>query len=214
MNSTDLEKPASEIFHGKPTKGKKKLHFPHSINTYHARLWYLTPQNFGKLQRHLRVQHNLRLMLSWDPHFSRGRQKKTTDTQPRHQSVAIVWWLFGAIRRAKPLTIRTPSRTLPQCLYRVAHLVWDLGWQRFGWSTMLPAAQPILPNSQLPKQNHADSGMTKMEVNPDPGPRPRPPGSPCIPVLLFWGNSHCTPPEIPTRTRLPFLGLRPWVVPH
>ena len=41
-----------------------------------------------------------------------------------------------------------------------------LGWLLFGFSTFLPAAKPLLPNSYQPRQNWADSGILKIQVNP------------------------------------------------
>ena len=50
---------------------------------------------------------------------------------------------------------------------RVIHLLVDLGWIYFDLGVPLscPAAQPLLPNFHLPKQNLADGGTTKIKVN-------------------------------------------------
>ena len=46
----------------------------------------------------------------------------------------------------------------------------DLGWVDFdlGVPPSCPSAQPLLPNSHQPKQNWADSGTLKIQVNPNP----------------------------------------------
>ena len=47
-------------------------------------------------------------------------------------------------------------------LYRVGLVVVDLGWVEIDLNVppCCPAAQPIQPNSHLPKHNRAGSGMT------------------------------------------------------
>ena len=63
-------------------------------------------------------------------------------------------------------------------LYRVTLVVSDLGWVDFDFyvpSSCL-AALPVLPNSQLPKQNWASMGY---QNSSQPNPGPRPPVSPC-----------------------------------
>ena len=53
-------------------------------------------------------------------------------------------------------------------MYRVIHLLVDLGWVDFdlGVPPYCPAAQLLLPNSHQPKQNWSDGGTTKIKVNP------------------------------------------------
>ena len=53
-------------------------------------------------------------------------------------------------------------------LYRVSHLLVDLGWVDLDFSVppSCIAAQPLLPNSHQPRQNRADSGTLKIQVNP------------------------------------------------
>ena len=55
-----------------------------------------------------------------------------------------------------------------QQVYRVPHLLVDLGWVDFdlGVPPSCPLAQPLLPNSNQPRQNWADSGTLKIQVNP------------------------------------------------
>ena len=50
----------------------------------------------------------------------------------------------------------------------MGHLLRDLGWVDFDLDAApsCPAAQPILPNSNLSKQNQLDSGTAKIKVNP------------------------------------------------
>ena len=50
----------------------------------------------------------------------------------------------------------------------VIHLPQDLGWVDFhlGVPPSCQAAQPLLPNSDQPRQNWADSGTPKIRVNP------------------------------------------------
>ena len=52
-------------------------------------------------------------------------------------------------------------------IYRVSHLLMDLGWVDFdlGVPPSLPAAQPLLPNSHQTRQNWADRGTLKFQVN-------------------------------------------------
>ena len=50
--------------------------------------------------------------------------------------------------------------------YRVSYLFVDLGVFDLGVSPSYPAAQPLLPNSHLFKQNGADSGSLKIQDNP------------------------------------------------
>ena len=52
-------------------------------------------------------------------------------------------------------------------MYRVSHLVIDLGWVDFDMSfpPFCSAAKPLLPNSHQPRQNWADSGTITIEVN-------------------------------------------------
>ena len=47
-------------------------------------------------------------------------------------------------------------------------MVVDMGWVNFDLDVppACPVAHTILPNSRLPKQNRADSGMTKIIANP------------------------------------------------
>ena len=54
-------------------------------------------------------------------------------------------------------------------IYRVNLVVVDLGLIDFDLDdpSFCPNAQPVLPNSHLPKQNWAGSGMTKFKVNPN-----------------------------------------------
>ena len=63
-------------------------------------------------------------------------------------------------------------------VYRVSHLLVDLGLVDFdlGVPPSYPAAQPFLPNSHQPRQNGADSGTLKIQVNPT---SPRTDESPC-----------------------------------
>ena len=52
-------------------------------------------------------------------------------------------------------------------IYRVNHPLADLGWVDFGmFHPSCPTAQPILPNSHLPKQNGTESGTTKIRDIP------------------------------------------------
>ena len=53
-------------------------------------------------------------------------------------------------------------------IYSVSHMVVDLGWVDIdlGVPPSCPASQPLLPNSQEPKQTLADSGSLKIQVNP------------------------------------------------
>ena len=50
----------------------------------------------------------------------------------------------------------------------VSHLLADLGWVDFdsGVSPSCPAAQPTLQNFHQSRQNKADSGAIKIQVNP------------------------------------------------
>ena len=53
----------------------------------------------------------------------------------------------------------------------MTHLLANLGWVDFdlgNWDfpPSCPAAQPLLPNFHQPKQNRADSGTVKLQVNP------------------------------------------------
>ena len=50
----------------------------------------------------------------------------------------------------------------------MTHLLAKLGWVDFVWdvSPSFPAAQQLLPNSHQPRQNRADSGTAKIQVNP------------------------------------------------
>ena len=52
-------------------------------------------------------------------------------------------------------------------IYGVSHLLVDLGWVDFdsGVPPSCPAAEPLLPNSHQPRQNWADGGTLKIEVN-------------------------------------------------
>ena len=52
-------------------------------------------------------------------------------------------------------------------MYRVFHLLRDLGWVELDFDVPLCylATQPLLPNSHQPKQNQADSGTLKIQVN-------------------------------------------------
>ena len=81
-------------------------------------------------------------------------------------------------------------------VYRVSHLVWDLGWVGFDLDVQLYclAAQPFLINSSLPKHNWADSGATKIKIK---ATQPmsqtlRPDGKPCI----CWFHGHTKYPEL------------------
>ena len=61
--------------------------------------------------------------------------------------------------------IRNTCNKLPcQGKYRdnVSHLLVDMGWVDFDYG----AAQLLLPNSHQPRQNWADSGTLKIQVNP------------------------------------------------
>ena len=49
-------------------------------------------------------------------------------------------------------------------LYRASHALVDLGWVEFDFGVP-PAAQPLLPESHQPRQNQADSGTLKIQVN-------------------------------------------------
>ena len=53
------------------------------------------------------------------------------------------------------------------------HLLVDLGWVDFDLAVPPsgPAAQPLLPNSNQPRQKWADSGTLKIKVNPGAGAR-------------------------------------------
>ena len=64
--------------------------------------------------------------------------------------------------------------------YRVPYLLVDVGWVDFNLCDPLscPAAQPRLPNSHLPRQNWADSGTVKIQINPTQS-SPRADGTPC-----------------------------------
>ena len=57
------------------------------------------------------------------------------------------------------------------CVYRVIHLVVDLGWVDFDLAVppSCPSTQPFLPNSYQPRQNWTDS--------------PRPDESPCMSIM-------------------------------
>ena len=52
--------------------------------------------------------------------------------------------------------------------YRVSHVLVDQGWVDFdlGVPPFCPAPQTHLPNSHQPRQNWADSGTLKIQVNP------------------------------------------------
>ena len=51
--------------------------------------------------------------------------------------------------------------------YRVSHVLLDLGWVDFYFRVppSCPTVQPLLPNSHQPRQNQADSGTLKIQVN-------------------------------------------------
>ena len=53
-------------------------------------------------------------------------------------------------------------------VHRVIHLPYDLGWVDFdlGVPPSCLAAHPLLPNSNQPRRNWADSGIPKIPVNP------------------------------------------------
>ena len=53
-------------------------------------------------------------------------------------------------------------------MYRLAHLVADLGWVDLDLCVPPPCphAQPLLPNSHQPRQNLAGSGTPKIKINP------------------------------------------------
>ena len=64
---------------------------------------------------------------------------------------------FFVVNLFKP---KLKSRTYVSTLYRMG--AGPLGvWLTLIWTTSCPAAQPILPSFQMPKQNWADSGMTE-----------------------------------------------------
>ena len=70
-------------------------------------------------------------------------------------------------------------------------MVGDIGWVDLVWDVppSCPVTQPILPNPHLPRQNLADSGMTKIQ-----------PTSRTTIVTLF------VPPEV--RSTVLFVGLK------
>ena len=53
-------------------------------------------------------------------------------------------------------------------IYSVSHMVVDLGWVDIDLGVPLscPSAQPLLPNSNQPRQIWADSETPKIQVNP------------------------------------------------
>ena len=69
----------------------------------------------------------------------------------------------GARRRRRP----GMNDAVQMIMYRVSHLLVDLGWVYFdlGVPPSCPAAEPLLPNSHQPRQNWADGGTLKIEVN-------------------------------------------------
>ena len=68
-------------------------------------------------------------------------------------------------------------------VYRVSHLLVDLGWVDFVLD--VPAMLPILPNSDMPKQNLADRGKYPKPKSTPPNPGPSSDGSPCIIILQY-----------------------------
>ena len=71
----------------------------------------------------------------------------------------------------------SPSKSFA---YRVILMVMDLGWIVFQLDVIsyCSAAQPVLPFSHRPKQNHRK--ILKQENSSQPNPGSRPPVSPCI----------------------------------
>ena len=73
-------------------------------------------------------------------------------------------------RRSSLGQLHTASGThvLHTDIYRVSHLVVDLGWVAFdlGVPPSSLAAWPILPNCHQPRQNLAESGTLKILVDP------------------------------------------------
>ena len=69
--------------------------------------------------------------------------------------------IFGYCDKSLIVTVLTYN-------YRVTRVVANLGWVDFDLDVppSRPVAQPILPNSHLPKHKWADSGMTKFIVDP------------------------------------------------
>ena len=72
------------------------------------------------------------------------------------------------VQRVFVFVNRVHESTHSQSIYRVRHVVVDLGWVDFIFNipSSCPAPQPILPNFQLPRQSRAGSGTPKISVNP------------------------------------------------
>ena len=74
--------------------------------------------------------------------------------------------------------------------YRVIHLVVDLGWLTLIWE-FHHLAHPLLPSAHQPRQNWADSGTCKIQVNQtQPGPRPDESTCTSVNIVSVCTSSH------------------------
>ena len=132
---------------------------------------------------------------SQDPCWTPGsRPRRLCDMggrPPRYQH----WGHLGERQHARHASCAQPPRTAFARDGKDSGQPWVSTWTSTGWPwwwqtwvdlTLLPMfhqlAQQILPNSYLPKQNQAVSGMTNIKLDPNLGPRP--PESPSI--LKIW----------------------------